>query len=327
MRILPFVLLAACSSTLTTFGDKVTPPATDGLDTGTTTGDDDDDATGDDDDDVITGDDDDTSIDTATGDDDDDDTTTLPNTEPVADAGTDLLVLVGQTVLLDGTASYDDDGDVLTYGWTLIAVPQTAGTVGFLNSDTAEPEFVAQWPGDYIAELVVDDGFSSSIDEVTVTAEEPNEVPVANAGTTQRVPVGTIVVLDGSASYDPNSPPDPITYQWGFASKPGGSSASISNPVSVSPSFTADVTGTFEVGLIVNDGTANSTPAFVRVISEEIADPNDGDSCLSCAQANLELERRLTVGDAAGGAGLILLPLMVLFLQRRDDDWTDDGVS
>jgi len=323
MRILPIVLLAACSSTLTTFDDKVTAPVTDGLDTGTTTGDDDDDdddTFGDDDDDVVTGDDDDTTVDTAPGD-DDDDTTTLPNTDPVAIAdATAVLVFVGETVQLDARASYDDDGDALTYQWTLLSVPQSAGTVGVLDDETEQATFVAQWPGEYHAELVVDDGQASSVDDVLITAEEPNEIPVANAGTTQRVPIGTIVVLDGSASYDPNTPPDPLTYQWGFASKPAGSSASVSNPISVSPSFTADVVGTYELGLVVNDGSADSSPSFVRVIAEPEEDPNDGDSCLSCAQANLELERRLTVGDAAGGAGLILLPLMVLFLQRRDDD-------
>jgi hypothetical protein len=317
MRILPLALLAACSSTLTTFDDKVTPP-TDGLDTGSTTGDDDDDddVTTGDDDDVTTGDDDD---DVTTGDDDDD--TTVPvNTDPVAIADAQsILVFVGETVRLDASASYDDDGDTLTYQWTLLRVPQAAGTVGLLDDDTDLAEFVAQWPGEYLAELVVDDGLASSVDEVLVTAEEPNEVPVANAGTTQRVTVGDIVVLDGSASYDPNTPPDPITYQWAFASKPAGSAAAISNPVSVSPSFTADVVGNYEVGLIVNDGSADSSPGFVRVIAEPEQSTSDGDSCFSCAQANLELERRLTVGDAAGGAGLVLLPLLVLFLQRRDD--------
>mgnify|MGYP000262086425 CR=1 FL=1 len=325
MRTLPIVLFAAaCSSTLTTFDDKNTVP-TDAFDTATG---DDDDVVGDDDDDTApTGDDDD---DVPPGDDDDDDTTDTPtdtgtpvlNTDPVAvaDAQPALTVFVGEAVILDGTASYDDDGDTLTYQWTLLSIPQSAGSVGLLNDDTAQADFVAQWPGDYVAELVVDDGLASAVDEVTVTAEEPNEVPVANAGVTQRVQVGTIVTLDGSASYDPNTPPDPLTYRWTFASRPAGSAATLSNTTSVNPTFTADVTGDFEVGLVVNDGTSDSNAAFVRIISEPEPSQNDGDSCFSCAQANLELERRLTVGDAAGGAGLVLLPLLVLLLQRRDDD-------
>jgi hypothetical protein len=320
MRLLPLVLLAAaCSSTLTTFDDKVTPP-NDGFDTGGSTGDDD--PTGDDDDDTTTaGDDDDDDGSTIiTGDDDDDTVTTPPNTDPVADAGPDQIVPVGQTVYLDGSASYDDDGDVLEFDWELLSVPQVAGTVGFLDTDSEHPYFVAQWPGEYVAELVVDDGTSSSLDEVLVTAEEPNEVPVANAGVTQRVTVGTIVVLDGSASYDPNTPPDPLTYQWIMSSTPAGSSAVISNITSVSPTFTADRVGTFEIGLIVNDGTSDSDPAYVRIISEAPPSTNSGDSCFSCAQANLELERRLTAGDAAGGFGLVMLPLLVLFLQRRDEE-------
>ena len=78
--------------------------------------------------------------------------------------------------------------------------------------------------------------------------------------------------------------------------------------------------GTFDVGLVVNDGTSNSRPSTVRIISEPEPSTNDGDSCFSCAQANLELERRLTAGDAAGGAGGLLLPLLVLLWHRQRED-------
>src|SRR5690606_34475157 len=39
------------------------------------------------------------------------------NTPPVANAGDDQRVIEGDTVVLDGTHSYDDDGDALEFAW------------------------------------------------------------------------------------------------------------------------------------------------------------------------------------------------------------------
>lgn len=43
------------------------------------------------------------------------------NTAPVADAGVDRTVTVGASVALDGSASFDPDGDDLTFAWSLVA--------------------------------------------------------------------------------------------------------------------------------------------------------------------------------------------------------------
>jgi hypothetical protein len=67
----------------------------------------------------------------------------LPNNPPAADAGTDQSVDTDAFVTLDGSASYDPDGDTpLTYGWA-----QTGGTAVVLSSYTvSQPAFTA--PGD-----------------------------------------------------------------------------------------------------------------------------------------------------------------------------------
>jgi hypothetical protein len=308
------VLLSACSSTLTTFDDKGTPNV-DGFDTGETTGDDDDATTGDDDDDVIVGDDDD---DTIVG--DDDDTTTTPNNAPVAAANvTPVQVFVGSQVTIDGSASYDPDGDPLTYFYddTLFVRPATSGANMISNQELAE--FLADRPGTYTLYLEVDDGIDTDVLEINIVAEEPNLEPVANAGVTIRAIVGTIVALDGSGSYDPNN--DPISYNWMITQAPGGSAGLISGTSTVSPQLQLDKVGDYKVGLQVTDsGGLTSSIAEVRIISEPEPSTGGSDSCFSCAQANLELERRLSAGDAAGGFGLVLLPLILLMLQRRDDD-------
>ena len=85
--------------------------------------------------------------------------------------------------------------------------------------------------GDYVAQLVVNDGVADSVaDEVTITTR--NSQPVANAGPAQSSPVGDLVDLDGSGSTDVDG--DPLTFEWSLTTVPAGSSAKISDPTLVS---------------------------------------------------------------------------------------------
>ena len=97
-------------------------------------------------------------------------------------------------------------------------------------------------------------------------APPANNPPEADAGFDQTVAVGDTVSLDGSGSSDPDG--DPLTYQWSLSSVPTGSSASLSAPANVNPSFVADVSGEYTVELVVNDGTDDSPSAVVTVTTE-----------------------------------------------------------
>ena len=190
-------------------------------------------------------------------------TAAVANVAPVANAGTAQSQVVGATVTLNGAASSDANGDQLTYAWTLTSKP-TGSSAALMNPTSATPSFTADVAGAYVVSLVVNDGsLNSNAATVTVTAAVANVAPVANAGAAQNVGTGTLVTLNGAPSSDANG--DQLTYAWTLTSKPTGSSASLTNPTSATPSFTADVMGTYVASLVVNDGSLNSNTATVTV--------------------------------------------------------------
>ena len=180
---------------------------------------------------------------------------------PVANAGPDQAVSVGATVSLDGSGSSDADGDPLTYSWSFVSIPPGSGAT-LSNPTTVNPTFVADRPGSYVVQLIVNDGVVNSTPD-TVTISTLNSPPVANAGPDQAVSVGATVSLNGSGSSDVDG--DPLTYSWSFVSIPPGSGATLSNPTTVNPTFVADRPGSYVVQLIVNDGVVNSTPDTIAI--------------------------------------------------------------
>jgi hypothetical protein len=102
-----------------------------------------------------------------------------------------------------------------------------------------------------------------------------NSVPVADAGPDQTVFVTDTVQLDGSGSSDVDL--DALTFAWSLTTVPTGSSATLSDPAAVSPTFDVDLPGTYVAQLIVNDGTEDSAPDTVTITTDNsapTADPN-----------------------------------------------------
>jgi hypothetical protein len=194
------------------------------------------------------------------------------NSAPVANAGPDqLLDTLGATVQLDGSQSYDVDGDPITYSWSITTKP--AGSTATLSDfAAANPTFVADLFGKYVVQLQVSDGMAvSAPDEVQVNFA--NVKPVADAGVNQTVVLGDTVYLDGSASSDANM--DVLTYSWAIVSAPAGSLAQLSNATTVTPSFVPDVEGMYVLSLVVNDGSLDSLPSNVSILAIAGADVDD----------------------------------------------------
>lgn len=191
------------------------------------------------------------------------------STPPVADAGLDQVIMeIGSLVELDGTQSYDNDGDPITYLWTITTKPVgSATTLSYPTSVT--PTFVADVHGEYVVELVVSDPWVSGDPDIVAVSFE-NVKPVADAGVNQSTVKDETVYLDGSGSFDANL--DPLTYSWSFVSKPTDSVATFSDPTSVQTSFVANLPGEYIVSLVVNDGFADSDPSNVSIVATSAKD-------------------------------------------------------
>lgn len=75
---------------------------------------------------------------------------------PTANAGTDRVGMKNVTLALNGTGSFDMDGDVLTYKWIVASKPVNS-TVSFSSTTVVSPQITCSLPGAYVIQLEVED--------------------------------------------------------------------------------------------------------------------------------------------------------------------------
>ena len=191
-------------------------------------------------------------------------TVSAVNRPPVANAGPDQNVETGTRAILDGSDSFDPDGDLIAYDWSVewsIDSKPTDSKLTDADVDdriTPKPTFTPDVDGLYVFRLVVNDGqVDSEADYVEITAGTPNVPPNANAGDDRSAFVRDLVMLDGSTSYDPEGGPDFLIYMWTFKELPPESTledTDILDADQAQASFTPDVVGIYVLNLWVSDG-------------------------------------------------------------------------
>ena len=185
------------------------------------------------------------------------------NRRPVAVAGSDQIVILGNTVSLDGSASYDPDGDPLEYCWSFLDRPPECGTV-ISGSQCECCSFVTDAWGIYTLRLIVNDGVEDSLpDDVQVLVRAG---PVALFGFS---PISGLVPFevdfDASASYDPDG--TIVHYQWDFGDGASGQG--------VNPRHTYTSVGEYSIVLTVTDNDGLSDSETKSVIVKTLYPPLD----------------------------------------------------
>lgn len=181
------------------------------------------------------------------------------NQAPQADAGSDQTVTGYSEVSLSGLASFDPEGEALSYTWTQIS----GAGVTLNNHLSATPSFTAPNINDTLTfSLIVNDGeLSSAPDTVAMNIQKVNTPPTAHAGVDRYVGSHSIVALNGSNSHDVDG--DDLSFRWTQVSGPA---VILNNAHSIQPVFIADTDGILIFSLIVNDGVSDSAADTVSVM-------------------------------------------------------------
>jgi hypothetical protein len=170
------------------------------------------------------------------------------------------LALGSQTASASGLkCDADVDGDIDNKDLALIAAAR--------NTPASGPDDPRDADSDGL--ITVTDGRICALRCTLPDCGEPagNRAPSADAGSDQLVFTGSMVMLDGTGSTDPDG--DPLTFRWRFLERPAGSTAALSDPAAARPTFTADFAGRYVAELIVNDGALDSDPDTVVVNTED----------------------------------------------------------
>ena len=187
-----------------------------------------------------------------------------PNQRPIADPGPDQTSNLGNAIRYDGSASYDPEGMALSYRWYLVSAPDSSR---FVTKGSGNP-YDDGGPDPY---TTIFDGGSGAFSKTGSPLLQPGDYLFFNAVYYEISTVGW-VYNSTTHKYDRDPLSGWVDNQVRLTtdslpkSDPAGNfnifhtKAYFSDSAYVMPSAVPDVSGIYEVELIVNDGTLDSLP-------------------------------------------------------------------
>jgi hypothetical protein len=154
----------------------------------------------------------------------------------------------------------DPDGDALTFA--KVTGP-TFMTVSTINATTGNVHLAPTFSdsGIHPASVSTSDGFLDDTKSFSITVNNVNRAPVANAGGPYVGTINVAVSFNGNGSSDPDG--DALTYSWTFGDGANGTGPTPSHPYSN--------TGDFDVILTVSDGFLSDDAQTTAHISDTLA--------------------------------------------------------
>jgi PKD repeat protein len=175
---------------------------------------------------------------------------------PIADAGSDQLISAGEAIIFDGSNS-SDNVDITTYIWTFYdetwhTLTGVQATHNFRN------------PGEYHVTLNVTDVAGLwATDSLIVTIQDITP-PVAHAGEDQKIAEDTMIMFNGSASYDDV---EILSYVWSFWD---GEAVNLSG---MTANYTFRTPDSYQITLTVADTSGNEATDSVIITVIDITNP------------------------------------------------------
>lgn len=227
---------------------------------------------------------------------------------PVADAGEDIEDAMDcSTVALDGSGSFDPNGDILSYEWTLQEKPEnssaTNDSIGNRNAEITG--FYPDIAGTYKLSLAVkdNDGWSApDLLDIAVSERNYNTAPDVDAGPDQNIDGGTAACESEGYTYDCDACPainvqlgvgavvtdadgDQVSIGWSVlgdvqASVPSSSelttTAQLSGATPVEPGACTETEYVFQVDAVDCPGAVGSDDVTITVTCCGVNPPDSG---------------------------------------------------
>ena len=180
------------------------------------------------------------------------------NSAPIADAGPDQTGVQAGTVTLNGTGSYDPDGDTLTYQWTQIAGPN----VSITGQNTATATFPAAAGQTYSFRMTVKDpgGLQGTARTTVTTTGAANIIITRFTATPSNITRGSSSLLEWAVT---GATDVSISPEIGSVSTSGSRQGSPTDTTTYT--LTASAAGaTQRATVTVTVGAAISNPRIIR---------------------------------------------------------------